>query len=65
MMMELTEEEERLVRMHWIERELRKLEDIPGLLKNDLSGLSHLTKDERDQLRPILESMVRSQQSDE
>ena len=39
MMMGLTEEEERLVRTHRIERELRKLKDIPGLLKNDLSGL--------------------------
>ena len=65
MMLDLTEEEERLVRMHRIERELRKLEDIPGLLKNDLSGLSHLTKEERDKLRPILESMVRRQNSDE
>jgi hypothetical protein len=59
-MIDLTEEEERLVRTHRIERELRKLKDIPGLLKDDLSGLSHLTKDERDKLRPILESMVRS-----
>ncbi|HEU0084635.1 MAG TPA: hypothetical protein VFQ87_17395 [Bradyrhizobium sp.] len=42
--MDLTEEEERLVRMHRIERELSKLKDIPGLLKNDLSGLSHLTQ---------------------
>jgi hypothetical protein len=63
--MDLTEEEERMIRTHRIETELRKLKDIPGLLKDDLSGLTRLTKSERDMLRPILESMVRDEPSDE